>query len=156
MTNFVLRTIAVTALGFSSLTIAADETWQPPYVGSDPAVLYLPDANAVYWRYGWTRKSGDKNGIVITGKMPDVRYFSYNVYNDSTKDSVGSITDFEIIPDEGGENPFSAGQAVSGETYTVHVLPEGSAVAAKNVLYFPDSITKYQPFCVTTCLRKEI
>lgn len=128
-------------LCFTSLTIASDETWQQPFIGSDPTLLYLPDAYAVYWRYGWNRTPGDMNGIVISGTMPDVRYFSYNVYNDNTKDSIGSITDFELIPDEGGENPFSTGQAVAGETYTVHVLPEGSAVAAKNILYFSDSIT---------------
>ncbi len=124
----------------------ADETWQPAYVGADPKVLYLPDTKAVYWRYGWAREAGDQKGLVIKGKMPSVRYFSYNVYNENTKNTVGSLTDFELVPDDSGPNPFKVGKAPAAQNYTIYVVPEGSKVDAKNVLYFPDSLTKVSTF----------
>ena len=117
------------------------QTWEKPYVGSDSTVLYLPDANVVYWRYGWKRKVNDKNGVVIKGKFPNARYFSYNVYNDDTKMSLGSFTDFEIIPENVGTNPFKTPETNNSGSYTLYVVPEGSKISGENILYFPDSLT---------------
>jgi len=122
-----------------------ESVWEPPYVGSDPTVLYLPDAKAVYWRYGWERKPGDTGGVVISGTFPDARYFSYNVYDDTTKSSLGSFADQELTPADGGSNPFKGGENTQSN-YTIHVVPEGTKVDAENVLYFPDSLTKVSVF----------
>jgi hypothetical protein len=131
---------------FCTVAHAASETWEPAYDGADPSLLYLPDANAVYWRYGWERNSGDKTGLIITGKMPNARYFSYNVYNDEIKSSLGSVTDYEIAPENGAVNPYSGTDQTGNPDYTIHVLPEGTKTDAKNVLYFPDNITKVSVF----------
>jgi hypothetical protein len=64
------------------------ETWEPAYVGSDSTVLFLPDAYAVYWKYSWKPEPG--KGFVIRGKFPEARYFSYNVYDDAKKATLGS------------------------------------------------------------------
>jgi hypothetical protein len=152
-TNLIILMKIFTALSLALLngfltfsSSAQNQTWQPTYVGSDPEVLYLPDSNAVYWRYGWERQQGDQKGLVIKGEMPNVRYFSYNIYNDETKNSLGSLTDYELVPDGEGVNPFEAGKAPAGETYTIYILPEGTKVDAKNVLYFPDNLTKVSAF----------
>ena len=76
-------------------------------------MLYLPDANAVYWRYGWERMEGDVNGFVVKGQMPNARYFSYNLYDDVTKSSLGSLTDFNIKFD-------------NTNSYTLYIVPEGT------------------------------
>ena len=118
------------------------QTWEQPYIGSDSTVLYLPDANAVYWRYGWKREVNEKTGIVIKGEFANARYLSYNVYNDDTKMSLGSFTDFKIAPNKGGLNPFKpSGTASKSGSYTLFVVPEGSKIKGNNVLYFPDSLT---------------
>ena len=131
--------ISVFSIMFYS--IAPSQTWEKPYIGSDSTVLYLPDANVVYWRYGWSREVNDTNGIVIKGNFPDARYFSYNVYNDDTKMSLGSFTDFEIEPQKKGSNPFQNAETPNNGAYTLYVAPEGSNITENNVLYFPDSLT---------------
>ena len=123
----------------------AQTTWEPPYIGSDTALLYLPDANATYWRYGIERSAGDAVGFVVRGLYPDARYFSYNVYDDSLKQSVGSITDYEIVADEGSVNPFT-GVGGTGGTYTLYIVPEGSVVNAPNVITFPSSLENVSVF----------
>ncbi|WP_411846541.1 hypothetical protein AAFN60_02715 [Roseibacillus persicicus] len=125
---------------------ASEHLWQDPYVGSEPGVLYLPDSNAVYWRYGWSREAGDQKGIRITGQFPSTRYFSYNIYNDQTKTSLGAIADFELVADDEATNPFKAGVKTEGQSYTLTVLPKGTPTKDKNVLYFPDDLTEVSIF----------
>jgi hypothetical protein len=107
--------------------IGQSKTWSDANVGASKDVLYLPDGNAVYWRYGWQRKTTDTDGIVITGQFPDARYFSYNVYNDVSKSSVGSIADVDIKPDY-------------QDSYTIYIVPEGTVINKKNVLYFDKTL----------------
>ena len=121
-------------------TAPAGTTWEPPYVGSDPKVLYLPDANAVYWRYGWKRKAGDTGGVVVRGTFPMARYFSYNVYDDNTKQTLGSFTDRELKAEAGAPNPFAGQERTPDARYEIYIVPEGSKVAGANVLTFPDSV----------------
>ena len=130
------------SLALSLESQAQEKTWEPAYTGSDPTLLYLPDAYATYWRYGWKRTPGDPTGFVIKGAFPDARYFSYNVYDDDTKTPSGSFTDFQVKPDNSGTNPFTGKTDPSHQktTYTIYVIPEGTNFKAKNVLYFPDSL----------------
>ncbi len=140
---------AMLALSPLSATYAETQTWEDAYVGSDTTVLYLPDANAVYWRYGWKRAPGERTGIAIRGRYPDARYFSFNVYDDDVKQSVGSITDVDIIPEAGAANPFlGKGGTVGAEggLYTLYIMPDTMKVDAPNVLYFPDSLTSLSVF----------
>ena len=130
----------------STVAQAQGITWEQPYRGDDPSVLYLPDTKAVYWRYGWKRKPGDATGIVINGDIPNVRYFSYNVYDDEIKASVGSFTDFQISPADGHNNPFAGQGDGASSSYKIYILPEGTKNSFKNVLYFPDRLTKLSVF----------
>jgi hypothetical protein len=115
---------------FSIITIvsyAQSTIWEKPFAGNDPAILYYPDQQAVYFRYGWENKAGA--GIVIRGKMPEARYFSFNLYNDFTKSSIAALPDYEIKPDEGDNT-----------SYTIHILPQGSTGNFQNLITLPDSI----------------
>lgn len=129
-----------------SMANAKAQTWEPPYRGDDPKLLYLPDAHVTYWRYGWNRKPGDKTGVIIKGTMPDARYFSYNVYNDETKSTLGSFTDYQLKTDDGSPNPFGGKGGNPQAKYAITVLPEGTRTDKRNVLYFPDSLTKVSVF----------
>ena len=138
---FVLAAVALTTISSSFADPAAtSSTWEPPYVGSDPKVLYLPDGHAVYWRYGWKRQLGDTSGVVINARFPDARYFSYNIYNDDTKSSLGSFTDVNIKANDADSNPFTGSKAAGG-SYKIYIVPEGANVEGGNVLRFPDSVT---------------
>lgn len=121
--------------------LAAEPLWQEPYVGSRPDLLYLPDANAIYWRYGWKRQPGDTGGIVVRGQVPDARYFSYNVYDDDTKATMGSIPDHAVVLEGGAVNPYTGVETDGRGRYTLYIVPEGQRVDAANVLTFPDALT---------------
>jgi hypothetical protein len=113
------------------LTFKADhagaQSWEPPYDGSDSAVLYNPDQNAVYIRYGWENKKTDI--LVIKGKLPKARYYSYNLYDDRTKGTIVAIADFEVKPDQ----PHS-------DSYTIYVVPEKLKGQYPNQIIVPDSV----------------
>ncbi len=115
-------------LGTSQISV-----WEKPYAGNDPAVLYYPDQQAVYFRYGWENKAG--TGIVIKGKMPEARYFSFNLYNDNTKSSIAALADYEIKPDTGDHT-----------SYTIHILSHGNTGNFQNLIILPDSIRMVSVF----------
>lgn len=119
-TQFIFLVVSVTAVG-------QNITWEKPYAGNDPSLLYYPDQNAVYFRYGW--ENNKEQGVVIRGKMPEARYFSFNLYNDYSKSSIAALADYEIIPDEG--DPSS---------YTIYILPEHKAGKYRNQVILPDSV----------------
>lgn len=108
-------------------SFAQESAWEKPYVGSNPDLLYYPDQNAVYFRYGW--ENNKQQGIVIKGKMPEARYFSFNLYNDYTKSSIMALADYEIRPDENDASSF-----------TILIAPEGKTANFKNVIILPDSV----------------
>jgi hypothetical protein len=106
---------------------AQSTVWEKPFAGNDPTLLYYPDQQAVYFRYGWENKPG--LNLVIKGKMPEARYFSFNLYNDNTKSSIAALADYEIKPDEGDNS-----------SYTIYIMRAPDAAAYSNVIILPDSI----------------
>jgi hypothetical protein len=123
--------IAVFLLGISFTapvtTYGQNTVWEKPFAGNDPSVLYYPDQNAVYFRYAWENKHG--KGLVIKGKMPEARYFSFNLYNDYTKSSIIAKADVEIQPDAGDST-----------SYTIHIMPDHTAGPYQNLIILPDSV----------------
>jgi hypothetical protein len=124
--------LLVIAIFTSALAMSQQIGWESPYAGNDPTLLYYPDQNAVYFRYGWENKG---QGLVIKGKMPHARYFSFNLYDDYTKGSIGARADYEILPDENDKS-----------SYTIHIVPKEQAGKYRNQLIIPDSIRNLSVF----------
>lgn len=78
--------------------------------------VYAPDTNAVYWTTDFTYRPGMQ--IVLSGRFPDARYMSFNVYDGhgSSLSNVqaSSIADYKIAALPGHENPFVTGGAAGG------------------------------------------
>ena len=124
--NFHLLILVFCLLAFVPAS-GQNNSWEKAYAGNDPALLYYPDQNAVYFRYGW--ENNKEQGIVIKGKMPDARYFGFNLYNDYTKSSIAALADYEILPDE-----------EDSTSYTIHILPQSQSGKFKNLIILPDSV----------------
>lgn len=95
-----------------------------PFVSDpDTANVAYPDKYAIYWV---SAVSGALPGtrFRIEGQYPDVRYFSFNVYDPAARPTDG-IADFRINPDDGGTNPFRFGEdptgTGTGDSYTLFV-----------------------------------
>jgi uncharacterized membrane protein len=67
------------------------------YLGDSDTIPAFPDRYANYWAYGFSRASMPQLGIRLTGKMPNARYASVNVYDISTQNSEGALLDELII-----------------------------------------------------------
>jgi len=104
---------------------ALSQTWDKPYPGNEPGVLYYPDQYASYFRYGW--KNDGSQVLVIKGRLPKARYFSFNLYNDATKGSLVAIADHMVKTDPDG-------------SYTIYIVPPNDTHPYQNRISIPDSV----------------
>lgn len=104
---------AITGIGApSSATAQAPAPSVCGWVGKDNPDLVniaFPDEGAHYW--GSVALGIPETGLILRGRYPDARYFSFNVY-DATLSPTDSIADREIAPSS-GVNPFAAPSASS-------------------------------------------
>lgn len=96
---------------------------------TDPSALNVayPDTGATYWTTTYNLVAGDS--LVLHGTYPDARYMSFITYT-VAGNVVDAVTDRDIAPDAGSDNPFADPAAAPGGTYTVEVAgtaPIGSA-----------------------------
>jgi len=132
--------------------------WSIPFSGSKRWVLFDPDMNATYWYYAVTREESDTTGFHFTGTFAHARYQAFNVYNDETKNLVwadvdpaqkSALSDVDIVPDDGSNNPFllAVPRDTPDRNYTVWVVPEGANTSGlTNVITFPTSVTQLSIF----------
>lgn len=105
--------------------------------------MLLPDSNAAYWVPPFTVQNGLR--ITVSGKFPDSRYFSLDVYDAKggllTDDDVGSgLTDYRIQPDPGSINHWQrAGR--TGGSYTVNLTSQVTAGQADTLPLAPAGTT---------------
>jgi hypothetical protein len=109
---------------FSSLS-GLSQTWDKPYPGNEPGVLYYPDQYASYFRYGW--ENDGQQVVVIKGRLPKARYFSFNLYDDATKGSLTALADHVVKTEADG-------------SYTLYVVPSNSNISYPNRITLPDSV----------------
>ena len=79
-----------------------------------------PDTSADYWMTHFGAVPASK--LVIRGRYPDVRYFSFHAYDEAQR-PVASVADHEIEPAT-GTNPFVAGEGSGSYKVTVVFEPE--------------------------------
>ena len=84
----------------------------------DTMNIAFPDESAKYWVALVPMMPGTR--LRIDGYYPDARYFSFNVYDPILRPT-DAIADFEIQPNEGGQNSFSDPNAAYGDAYTAYV-----------------------------------
>lgn len=97
-------------------------------------VLY-PDEAASYWVFALPLVRGET--IVLRGKYPHSRYFSFTSYDPLLRSADG-LHDSAITPDLGSTNPFlpRADRTASRRAYTVTVRPgDRPETAAPNALF---------------------
>lgn len=90
-------------------------------ISADTWNAFFPDTAAAYWVLPYKVQEGLR--IKLTGRFPDSRYASFNVYQENTgtfeRNGVKSyLTDHRIEADEGSVNPWQR-QAEPGGQYTL-------------------------------------
>lgn len=126
----------------NSGSLEPDNTLWTPYIGRDTTVGILPDKYANYYTYTLARTNEDM-GFKISGKFPDTRYFSFNVYSLGDNATQGSLVDYQIETDSGKSNPFllKKGRGEAGERFTVYIVPsKHKDKKLPNILSFKDDV----------------
>ncbi len=133
--------LAVSLAWGSPAARAADCTGNWELFSSAPYVqIALPDTYVTYYRYRFQLPDGDDVALKITGDFPYARYMNFNVYDAVTGDSVSTLPDRLVVPDQGSSNPYLPGvsRSVASRRYTAWVVPSTSpAVGAQNTLALP-------------------
>ena len=97
--------------------------WPVESTPSKANVAY-PDSNATYWTTPFIAQEGMT--ITLNGTFPTARFFSFVVYNSAGQDFTtngipSSLTDYQMVPDPGTQNPWFTAGAASG-TYSVTLM----------------------------------
>ncbi len=115
-----------------------NEIWET-FLGTDTLVGALPDYHANYWAYSYANLTGA--GIRIQGIFSKTRYMSFTLYDASTGNELQNITDVDILPDCDQTNPFLIGMHTSQQSYTIHIVPNGTDISClQNPLYFDSDL----------------
>lgn len=77
-----------------------------------------PDSGATYWSMQYNLLAGDR--VIIEGSFPETRYISFITYN-LAGNVVDAVTDRDIVPTAGGQNPFADPAAPTGDGYRLEV-----------------------------------
>lgn len=139
----------------SNLAVSRNQTDQTssnvPHPGPHQNWIYQPsdtyfflgDHNASYYIFPY--EADPTTEIVIRGRYPYARYFTFNVANIPTHRLVDAIVGRDLIPDPGSTNPFFPGGNwdATNRNYTLKIRftepPEGSNLfvpdAGNNVIY---------------------
>ena len=88
------------------------------------ANVAYPDSNATYWTTPYIAEPG--LSITVSGTFPSARFFGIDVYSSDAQSIVyrkapSSLSDFQIVPDAGSQNPWVTAGALNGGTYTVRL-----------------------------------
>lgn len=117
-----------------------DYGWDLQSIGTNPTKndLFYPDAYANYWKYTFKSKDLKENqALKISGIFPKAKYMSYNIYNQKTFSTMGSIYDTQMKTMDGKEII----QGVSKyEVIIAHNKKDLSPDA--NVLLIPEGVDK--------------
>ena len=101
-----MRIVLVVAALAVCLTLpsAASACSWPTKSDLDTLNVAFPDEAATYWVTRYTGAPGAE--IVIRGRHPDARYFSFHIYDEALR-PIDSVADFETTPD--GDGGYTTG-----------------------------------------------
>lgn len=98
-----------------------------------------PDPYAVYWLTPFLAKPS--YSLSIKGVFPASRFMSFTVYNDSFlyftntvngKSVQSDLSDYQIVPNRGSQNPWRSASAGMRERFTVRLAPQVTAAQQKS------------------------
>lgn len=98
------------------------EQWSETMKGNGEVLGAYPDLYSNYWEYTYNVNENPDVALCIKGQFPYARYFSFSLYNDETGTAIGGIDDYDIVPDEGCDNPFVV-TSTKKNTFTVYIVP---------------------------------
>ena len=128
-----LSVLAVVAPGARALQTPAVGCSWPTKLDADTLNAAFPDQSATYWGTRFVSIPGAR--ILIKGRYPAARYFSFHAYDDLQR-PVGSLLDADIAPDAGSANPFATAGAPAGGSYSAAIeFTAKPANPAPNTLY---------------------
>jgi hypothetical protein len=110
-------------------TVVGYGDWEP-FIGTDLTTPAIPDYNANYFTFAFTRTDEAKYvGLRFKGEFGYARYMSFNIYRAHQSPSYGALTDAQLPPAPGSVNPFLPGTApnAGNRSYVVAVQPAGYA-----------------------------
>lgn len=93
----------------------------------------FPDNHVSYFRYTFEVPQDRKIALRISARYPVGRYMGFNIYNTAKMDSVAGISDAEINPDAGFENPYRSGSRSGDERYTLIMDPHDPKISQEEV-----------------------
>ena len=89
----------------------------------------FPDTHVSYFRYTFEVPKDRKIALRVSARYPVGRYMGFNIYNTAKMDSVAGISDVEINPDEGYENPYRSGTHSGNDRYTLVMNPHDPKIS---------------------------
>lgn len=98
------------------------EQWSETMKGNGEVLGAYPDLYSNYWEYTYNMSDYPDVALCIKGEFPHSRYFSFSLYNDETGTAIGGIDDYDIVPDDGCDNPFVVTSS-KRNTFTVYIVP---------------------------------
>jgi hypothetical protein len=116
--------------------------WGKTMAGNDPEERTWPDLSENYWEYTFNLGKHPEGsvGLRFRGEFPkvDTRFFNITIYSDRTTERFGSIEDFNIEPESGGQNPFRQDGITGSNYFEVNAIPNtANASKYKNTIVFP-------------------
>lgn len=97
----------------------------------------FPDTNVSYFRYTFKVPQDRKILLKLSARYPLGRYMGFNIYNTSKMDSVAGISDVEINPDAGFENPYRTGDHSTESQYTLMMDPHDPKISQSTHMLMP-------------------
>lgn len=132
---------------------AKEYGWGKTMAGNDPHERTWPDLSENYWEYTFnlSKYAEGSIGLRFKGVYPEVdtRFFNITLYSDRTTARLGSIEDFNILPQSGSANPFLTEGTTGTNRFEVNAIPAtADATKYANTIVFPDNTER-----VTVLLR---
>ncbi len=137
------------ALSMCSIMVAAfpeaaacDEGGEAEWGYYDYGGYGYTDLNAAYYYYLFSAEDNQDLRFEFKGEFPHARYMSFTLYDEGQL-PVDALHDVDINPDPWNRNPFRPGvdRTVANRSYTVQMVPEGSAHAGEpNTLVISDEV----------------
>lgn len=140
MRRVLLALVLLAALAAPAVAHAdgVDQTCELTATRFDPdtANVLYPDSSAQYWSASYTAVPGTR--IRIDGVFPYARYTSWNAYDPLLR-PFAKLSDFQIQPDPGSQNPYLPGAArntaESARHYTLYITFSVADHPGPNTIY---------------------